>query len=465
MLTGESLPVAKGPGDPVTGGTLNGSGTLVAKVVAVGEATTLRRIAGWVRDAQAGKAPVARLADRIAAVFVPIVFGIAALTLVAWWVVGGAEALDRAVMAAVSVLIIACPCALGLATPTAILVGTGRGASLGILVKGGEVLERAAAVTRVVFDKTGTLTRGTPRVTEVVAIGTTRAALLALAASVERGSEHPLAAAVLAAAEAHGAAPSPAEAFTAVPGRGARARVGGRDVLVGNAALLAESGVDAAPLAAFLARADRDGATALLVAVDGRAAGGLLARDEERESAAPAVEALRAMGVDVALLTGDRRAAAEATARRLSIPRVLAEVHPLAKAAEVRRLRADGAVVAMVGDGVNDAPALAEADVGIAAGGAAAVSTATAGIALVRDDLRLVPEAFHLSRRTLRAIRQNLFWAFAYNALGIPLAAFGRLDPMIAAAAMALSSVSVVANSLRLRRVSGKTPPGPPPGR
>jgi Cu+-exporting ATPase len=462
MLTGESLPVEKQPGDPVTGGTLNGGGSFVMEATAVGAETTLHRIVAWVEAAQAARAPVARLADRIASVFVPVVIVIACLTFVVWSYLAPDGGIDRALVSAVAVLIIACPCALGLATPTAILVGTGRGASRGVLIKGGDVLERAAAVNRVVFDKTGTLTEGRPRITTVLALDGDEEAMLARVAAVEAASEHPLAAAVREVVSERGVDVPVATSFSSEAGGGARARVAMRDVLVGNAAFLDAAGVDVSSLAAFLAAADAEGATPLLVAVDGRAVGGLAARDVTKPEAASVVKALHGMSVEVALLSGDRQAAAMAVGRELRIDRVLAEVPPLEKAREIGRLKGNGAVVAMVGDGVNDAPALAEADVGLSVGGATDVATATAGIALVRDDLRLVPEALGLCRRTLRTIRQNLFWAFIYNSLGIPLAAAGKLHPMLAAAAMALSSVSVLLNSLRLRTAS-LGPPGETP--
>ena len=453
MLTGESIPVAKAAGDTVTGGTLNGRGAFRLEATAVGADTTLYRIRAWVEAAQSARAPVARLADRVAAVFVPTVIAVAALTFLGWWLLDPGGGVGRAVVNAVAVLIIACPCALGLATPTAILVGTGSAATRGILFKGADVLERSAAVTRVVFDKTGTLTQGRPTLVAPEALAPHAPEdVLRWAAAVEAASEHPLAASVRRAAAEQGLLVPTAEAFDTVPGRGACAVVEGARVLVGSPAYLEAEGVDTALLAPSLERFDREGITALLVAREGRPIGLLGARDEARPEAAEAVQRLSRMGIDAALLSGDRRPAVEAIARTLGITEVRAEVVPLAKAEAVASLRRGEDVVAMVGDGVNDAPALAEADVGIAVGGATDVATATAGVALLRDDVRLVPEALHVGRATLRTIRQNLFWAFAYNTLGIPLAAAGLLHPMLAAAAMALSSVSVVTNSLRLRR-------------
>ncbi len=448
MLTGESIPVAKSAGDRVTGGTTNGAGALEIEVTAVGPETTLRRIADWVARAQGGKAPISRLADRVAAVFVPAVLAIAALTFVGWLVIEGDA--TRGLMAAVAVLLIACPCALGLATPTAIVVGTGRAAARGILLKGGEVLEAAASVRTVVFDKTGTLTVGRPEVTSLHALDGDEDGLLARAAAVERRSEHPLAGAIVRAAAVRGLDLQAPAAFQAEPGRGAAARVVGRLVRVGNEAFLHDADIDVTPLLAWRDEADAAGATSVLVSVGDEPAGVIAVRDELRPEAAEAVAALRAEGFRTVLLTGDRRAAAEAIAREAGIDEVAAETSPLEKASFVAGIEH----VAMVGDGINDAPALAEADVGIAMGGAADVATATAGMALVRGDLRRVPEALALCRLTLRTIRQNLFWAFAYNTLAIPVAALGFLHPMVAAGAMALSSVSVVTNSLRLRSVS-----------
>ncbi len=447
MLTGESLPVPKRLGDDVTGGTTNGTGSLEIEVTAVGPETTLRRIVDWVRRAQGGKAPVARLADRVAAVFVPAVLAFAALTFLGWLLLAGDA--EAGLIAAVAVLLIACPCALGLATPTAIVVGTGRAASRGILLKGGDVLERAAQVRTVVFDKTGTLTRGTPAVVHIESLEGDPAEMLRAAAAVERASEHPLAAAVVHAANERGLEIPPAADFEATPGRGARAQVGGKLVHVGNAAFLDEAGIRADSLAFAVEAAQAGQSTALLVAIDGEAAGVIAARDALREEASEALQALHEAGVRSVLLSGDHRRVAEGVARELGIDEVVAEQSPLDKAGYVAALDH----VAMVGDGVNDAPALAEADVGIAVQGATDVAAATAGMALVRSDLRRVPEALALCRRTLRTIRQNLFWAFAYNTLAIPVAALGFLHPMIAAAAMALSSVSVVSNSLRLRTV------------
>ncbi len=459
MITGESLPVAKAPGDVVIGATVNKTGSFLFEATRVGSETALAQIIQLVEAAQGSKAPIQDLADRVSAVFVPAVVAIALLAFSAWMTPAGAE-LGPALSAFIAVLIIACPCALGLATPTAVMVGTGKGAELGILIKGAAALQTAGRVQTVVFDKTGTLTRGEPRLTDAVARGEFGAdELVRLAAGAEVGSEHPLGEAVVAAARDRGHPVAPAEAFEATPGKGVAARVDGRAVLVGTHRFLAERGVDPASLVAEKERLESEGKTALCVAVDGRAAGLLAVADTLKEHSAEAVRALGRLGVQVILLTGDNRRTAEAIARQVGIDRVLAEVLPADKAREVARLQAEGRVVAMVGDGINDAPALTQADVGIAIGTGTDVAIESADVVLVRDDLRQVVRAMALSRYTMRKIRQNLFWAFAYNAVGIPVAAGvlypftgWLLNPMIAGAAMAFSSVSVVTNSLSMRR-------------
>jgi Cu+-exporting ATPase len=454
LLTGESLPVTKGPGDRVYAGTLNRSGSFRLRATGVGRDTALARIVRLVEEAQARQAPSQRLADRVAAYFVPTVIGLALLTFVLWLASG--RGVTGGLLAAVAVLVVACPCALGLATPTAIVVGTGRGAEHGLLFRGGEQLEAAARVTTVVLDKTGTLTLGEPRVVDVLADeGLAAEEVLALAAAAEDRSEHPLGRAVVAAAQARGLASAEAEGFEAVPGQGVRARVAGRLVQVGTRRWLEASGVRPSPeLAAACDRTAAAGATAVLVAVDGHVAGLIAIADTVKPHAAEAVAALGQLGVDVWMLTGDNRPTAEAVARAVGIPpgRVLAEVLPDGKAERVEALRRAGRVVAMVGDGVNDAPALAAADLGIAIGTGADVAKAAAGVTLVGGDLRGVVAAIDLSRATLRKIRQNLFWALLYNTLGIPFAALGLLHPVIAGAAMALSSVSVTTNALLLKR-------------
>ena len=452
MLTGESLPVEKSPGDEVIGATVNGSGLLRIEATKVGRDTVLAGIIRLVEQAQSSKAPVQRLADQISGVFVPLVIGVAALTFLGWLLAG--HPFGVALLPAIAVLVVACPCALGLATPTAIMVGTGRGAEQGILIKGGESLERIRALTTVVLDKTGTVTVGKPVLTDVVALADLpEPAVLRLAAGVERASEHPLGAAVVRGAEerALDLPPTP-RTFRSITGGGVRGEVEGHDVLVGSRRLLQESGIALGDAEARLAAFEEAGKTALLVAVDGRLAGIVAVSDTIKDGAAEAVRQLRALGLDVAMLTGDNRRTAAAIGRLAGIDRVIAEVRPEEKAIEVRWLQEEGRVVAMVGDGINDAPALAQADVGIAMGTGTDVAMAAADITLVRGDLRAVPQAIALSRATMRAIKQNLFWAFIYNLILIPLAVLGLITPMLAAAAMALSSVSVVGNSLRLGR-------------
>ena len=413
MLTGESLPVDKAPGNEVIGATLNRTGSFRFRATRVGAETALAQIIRLVREAQGSKAPIQRLADVIASYFVPTVIGIAVVTFLVWLLFGPEPALTRALLNFVAVMIIACPCALGLATPTAILVGTGRGAERGILIKSGESLETAHKVTAVVFDKTGTLTRGEPRVTDVFpAEGFAEEELFRLAAGAERGSEHPLGESIVAAAKERGLALPEASDFKALEGLGVEARVEGRAVLAGSLKLLRDRGRDAGPLAERAASLSRDGKTSVFVAVDGRPAGLFGIADTLKPSAAPAVARLRQMGLEVIMLTGDDRRTAEAVARAAGIERVEAEVLPGDKARVVRELQEAGRVVAMVGDGINDAPALARADVGIAVGTGTDIAVEAAGITLIRDDLSGVVSAIELSRRTIRTIRQNLFWAF-----------------------------------------------------
>ncbi len=458
MLTGEPLPVEKTAGTEVIGGTMNGRGTVLFRATRVGRDTALAQIVDMVRRAQGSKAPVQRLADAIASVFVPIVLflGIAAFGI--WFAFGPEPHLTHALVAFITVVVIACPCAMGLATPTAIMVGTGRGAEEGILIRGGEALELAARVDAVVFDKTGTLTRGRPVVGRVMPVPDLEAdKVLDLAASVERGSEHPLAAAVIAAAGEKDLGRQPVEAFEAVPGLGVRGRVNGRTVLVGKPALLTEAGVEVGD---FGDDTDSMAAARIYVAVEGRLAGALSVMDEVKPDAAETVARLIAQGIEVWLVTGDQPGPAQAVARSVGIApeRVMAEVLPGGKADAVARIQAQGRRVAMVGDGINDAPALAQADVGIAIGTGADVALEASDITLVGGDPRGAEAAIALSRRTLRVIRQNLAWAFGYNIVLIPVAmgllypaAGVTLNPAMAAAAMALSSVSVVTNSLRLR--------------
>ena len=465
MLTGESLPVEKQPGDSVTGATLNTMGALTVLATKVGKATALARIIDLVRQAQGSKAPIQRLADTIAAYFVPAVIATAVVTFCLWLTFGPEPSLSFALMTFVAVLIIACPCSLGLATPTAIMVGTGRGAESGVLIKGGEILERAHTLTTVVFDKTGTLTTGKPAVTEIIPSEAlperarlSRAEVLRVAAWAEWHSEHPLGQAVVQHAQAQGMALGPVESFVALAGHGVEARLEGKLVLVGSRRLLAQRGIQSGDLPEHGERLAREGKTPLYVAVNRRVVGLIAVADTLKPQAAEDVRRLQHMGLEVVMLTGDNRHTAQAIARQAGIARVLAEVLPEEKAAEIARLQDNGAAVAMVGDGINDAPALAQATVGIAVGTGTDIALEAADITLLRGELSGVATALALSRRTVQVIRQNLFWAFAYNTAGIPLAAgllypfFGiLLDPMLAASAMALSSVSVLTNSLRLR--------------
>ncbi|MEQ8967088.1 MAG: heavy metal translocating P-type ATPase [Azospirillaceae bacterium] len=452
LITGESLPVAKAAGDAVTGGAINGAGRLRVEATAVGTDSTLSRIVALVEAAQAGKAPVQRLVDRISAVFVPVVVAIAVATFVGWLAAGGG--FETALVAAVSVLVIACPCALGLATPTAIVAGTGVAARHGILVRDIETLERAHKVDTVIFDKTGTLTEGRPSVTDVVALddATAESEILRLAGAVQQGSEHPLAEAVRQAASDRGIALPRAAEFASRTGRGVIATVEGRRVVVGSARLMGEEGVAAEDSAAVRESLESEGKTAMIVAADGAVLGLVAVADRVRDGAAEAIAALKARGIETVMLSGDARRVAEAVGASLGLDRVRAEVRPEDKAAEVERLRGEGRVVAMVGDGINDAPALAAADVGIAMGSGTDIAMETAGVTLMRPDPALVAGVFGLSRATLGKIRQNLGWAFGYNVAALPLAAAGLLSPAIAGAAMALSSVSVVTNTLTLKR-------------
>jgi Cu+-exporting ATPase len=457
MITGESIPVEKGPGDEVTGGTQNGTGSFRFRVTRVGGDTLVAQILRLVEEAQGSKAPIQRLVDRIASIFVPIVFAIAFASALAWLLFGPEPRVGYALSAFVAVLIIACPCALGLATPTAIIVGTGRGASRGILIKSAQALEAARTIDVVAFDKTGTLTVGRPEVVEYMncaEIGEDE--VIRILASAESRSEHPLAAAVVELATTKGLALSEPTAFDAVPGQGVHATVDGRDVWIGNAALARAHGFAELGDGA-LAHHHSRGRTVLAGTIDGEPAGILALADTPKAAARDAITELRRMGLRTLLVSGDARRVAEAIARDLGIDDVRAEVRPDGKAAIVAELQTAGHRVAMVGDGVNDAAALAQADLGIALGSGTDVAVETGDLTLMRSDLRSVADAIRLSRRTLGTIKGNLFWAFAYNVAAIPLAASGRLTPMIAAAAMAFSSVFVVTNSLRLRRFTPTT--------
>ncbi|MEX0768753.1 MAG: heavy metal translocating P-type ATPase, partial [Microthrixaceae bacterium] len=452
LLTGESVPVEVGPGDDVTGATINAGGRLVVKATKVGSDTALAQIARLVNQAQSGKAPVQRLADRVASVFVPVVLLIAALTL-AYWLLTGADS-STAFSAAVAVLIIACPCALGLATPTALLVGTGRGAQLGILIKGPEILESTQQIDTVVLDKTGTITSGQMTLIEVIPTDSTQSDLvLRLVGAVEAASEHPVGRAIAAAALGQaGALPAVVE-FRSEQGRGVLGQVEGHQVFAGTQLFMTENNIVVSePLADAQVAAERLGRTVVIAAWDGIARAVLVVADTPRASSPQAVARLRALGLVPILLTGDNPTTAHAVAAQVGITEVLPQLLPEEKLAQIQALQAQGKVVAMVGDGVNDAAALAQADLGIAMGSGTDVAIAASDLTLVRSDLNAVADALQLSRRTLRTIKVNLFWAFAYNVAAIPLAAAGLLDPMIAGAAMVLSSVFVVSNSLRLRR-------------
>ncbi|MBW2061398.1 MAG: copper-translocating P-type ATPase [Deltaproteobacteria bacterium] len=459
MLTGESIPVEKHEGDEVIGATINKTGAFTFKAERVGAESALAQIIKLVQEAQGSKAPIQRLADRVASIFVPVVISLAVLTFFIWYFFGPEPAFTLAVLNFVTVLIIACPCALGLATPTGIMVGTGKGAEYGVLIKGGESLEIAHKINTVIFDKTGTLTKGQPEVTDVLTLNSFKTdEVLGLAATVEKSSEHPLGEAIVREAEEKRLTLESAEHFEAVPGHGVEARVNGRIVLLGNAKLMTDREIELGQAKARAAQLAEEGKTPMFVAVNGQAAGILAVADTLKENAIQAVAELKKMGLTVIMLTGDNQKTAAAIAGQLGLDRVLAEVMPGDKAREVRRLRSEGNVVAMVGDGINDAPALASADVGIAIGTGTDVAMEASDITLIRDDLRSVITAIQLSRRTMRTIKQNLFWAFIYNSIGIPIAAgvlypfFGLLlKPVVASAAMAMSSVSVVSNSLRLR--------------
>lgn len=465
MVTGEPIPVTKRPGDTVIGATINGTGSFRLRATRVGQDTMLAQIIRLVQEAQGSKAPIQRLADSVSSYFVPAVIGIAIWTFVGWFLLGPQPAFASAMVSAVAVLIIACPCALGLATPLSVMVSTGKGAEQGILIRSAEALETAHKLDTIVLDKTGTITRGKPALTDVLALGDIiEDELLRIAASAERPSEHPLAGAVVAAARSRELILSEPTGFNSLTGKGVRATVDARAVLIGTATLLRDAGIDSSAMNAEAERLSADGKTPLLVAVDGRAEGVLAVADTLKEDSTAAAASLRGLGLEVVMITGDNRRTAAAIARQVRIGRVLAEVLPERKAAEVKRLQSEGRQVAMVGDGINDAPALAQADIGLAIGTGTDVAIESSDITLISGALTGVVTAIELSRATMRNIRQNLVWAFGYNVIGIPIAAGAlypflglRLSPMIAAGAMALSSLSVVANANRLRgfRVQG----------
>ncbi|MFA4825446.1 MAG: heavy metal translocating P-type ATPase [Methanoregula sp.] len=448
MITGESIPIEKKPGDPVIGATMNKMGMLKFRTTKVGHDTTLMQIVHMVEEAQASSAPIQRLADQVAEYFVPVVIAVAILTFFTWAVILGN--FTAGLLAFVAVLIISCPCALGIATPTALMVGVGKGAEAGILIRGGEYLERAEKLTTVVFDKTGTLTKGEPSVTDIIAENPNE--VLRFAAIAEQGSEHPLGEAIVRGAKERGLEVTSAESFEAVPGHGIKVTVGGKTVLVGNRRLIEVNSISVAQYEQQIQALEVQGKTAMLVAVNGTISGIIAVADTLKENAVEAVKELKAIGVETIMLTGDNERTAHAIAAQVGIEKVIANVLPGEKADVIKKLQAEKKVVAMVGDGINDAPALAQSDIGIALGSGSDVAKETGGIVLIRDDLRDVVKGIKLSKATMRKIKQNLFWALAYNTLAIPVAAVGLLNPIIAAAAMALSSLTVVGNAALLKR-------------
>jgi Cu+-exporting ATPase len=452
MLTGESIPVEKNPGDTVIGATINKTGSFKFRATKVGRDTVLSQIVKMVEEAQGSKAPIQKLADRISGVFVPIVMVVALVSLLLWWLAG--KNLNAGIINAVAVLVIACPCALGLATPTSVMVGTGKGAENGILIKGGEYLQRAHEIDALILDKTGTITKGEPELTDVISKGSlSEEEVLRFAAAVEQGSEHPLGEAIVKGAQDKSLVLSEAREFEAVPGHGVTAVIEGKPVLLGNRRLMQQKNIGLGGAERHLSRLEAEGKTAMLMAVEGSLSGLLAVADTVKENSKRAVEELKDMGIDIYMITGDNKTTAEAIAEQVGIDNVLAEVLPEHKAEEVMKLIKAGKVTGMVGDGINDAPALAAADVGFAIGTGTDIAMEAADITLMGGDLMGIALAIRLSRATMRNIKQNLFWAFIYNTVGIPFAAMGFLSPVIAGAAMAFSSVSVVSNALRLKRV------------
>jgi len=454
MLTGESLPVDKKEGSEVIGATINKHGSFKFKATKVGKETALAQIVRIVEEAQGSKAPIQRMADVISAFFVPVVVGIAAVTFLVWYFAVNPGNFTGALLPSIAVLVIACPCALGLATPTSIMVGTGKGAENGILIKGGEHLENAHKINTVVLDKTGTITKGEPEVTNIEAIGLDKNELLKLAATAEKNSEHPLAQAIVSYAQGREMELGEGQDFKAIPGHGIQVQVEGKKVLLGNRKLMQDNEVDIKELLVTAERLESEGKTAMLVAVDNKAAGVIAVADTVKESSRDAIKELKDLGIEVIMITGDNKKTAQAIAKQVGIEKVLAEVLPENKAEEVDKLKKTGKIVAMVGDGINDAPALATADVGIAIGTGTDIAMEAGDITLISGDLRGIVAAIKLSKATMTNIKQNLFWALFYNSLGIPVAAFGLLSPVIAGGAMAFSSVSVVSNALRLKRWS-----------
>lgn len=448
MVTGESIPVEKIQGDRVIGATINKMGTMKIKATQVGSDTTLMQIVKMVEEAQGTSAPIQRIADRISAYFVPMVIGVAILTFLVWFFV--LHDFTRGLLSFVAVLIISCPCAIGIATPTALFVGVGKGAEGGILIRGGEYLEHAEKLTTIVFDKTGTLTKGEPSVTDIV--GDNKDEILRLAAIAEKGSEHPLGEAIVKAAKAKNLDVKDAGSFEAIPGQGIKVMIEGKNVLVGNRRLMKAEGIDIGGIETNMQRLEEQGKTAMIIAIEGKVQGIIAVADTLKESSAEAVARLKKLGIETIMLTGDNEKTANAIAKQVGIDRVIANVLPGEKEDVIKRLQSENKVVAMVGDGINDAPALAKSDIGIAVGSGSDVAKETGGIILIKDDLRDVVSGIMLSKATMRKIKQNMFWALIYNVLAIPIAAVGLLNPIIAAAAMALSSLTVVTNSALLSR-------------
>jgi Cu+-exporting ATPase len=450
MITGESVPIEKKTGDQVIGGTLNKVGSFKFKTTRVGADTTLNQIIKMVEEAQASTANIQRLADKVASYFVPAVIGVAFLSVIGWILMGN---YTMALLSFVAVLIIACPCALGIATPAALMVGVGKGAELGILIRGGEYLERAEKLSAVVFDKTGTLTKGEPEVTEIVVFEGNESEVILSASIAEKGSEHPLAEAIIKRANMMGLSVPDAETFEAIPGHGVRVSSNGKEILIGNRRLMLDAGITLGDEESVISGLEEKGNTVMIVAENKKLKGFIAVADTLKEHAEDVVKGLKAEGIQVVMLTGDNERTAKAIGAKVGIDRIIANVLPGDKAKVIKELQAEGKVVAMVGDGINDSPALAQSDIGIAIGSGSDVAKETGGIILVKDDLRDVIKSIKLSRATMRKIKQNLFWAFFYNTAAIPIAAFGLLNPIIAAAAMAISSLSVVSNSALLKRV------------
>lgn len=454
MLTGESIPVEKTKGDEVIGSTINKHGSFKFKATKVGKDTALSQIIKLVEEAQGSKAPVQRLADKVSGIFVPTVVTIAIITFITWYIISGD--ITPSIISAVSVLVIACPCALGLATPTAIMVGTGKGAENGILIKGGEHLEKAQKIDTIIFDKTGTITKGEPEVTDIISYGIKEEKILQIAASAEKNSEHPLAEAIVKKSEEKGISLQEVENFEAIPGHGIYTTIKGEKIYLGNRRLMKKENIDISSISQDIERLESEGKTAMILSKDSKIEGIVAVADTIKETSKEAIYTLKNMGIDIYMITGDNNRTAKAIAKKVGIDNVIAEVLPEDKANNVEEIRQKNKRVAMVGDGINDAPALAQADIGFAIGTGTDVAIEAADITLMKGDLKDIVMAVKLSRKTMRTIKQNLFWAFGYNTAGIPLAALGFLNPMIAGAAMAFSSVSVVSNSLRLKRFKVK---------